>query len=233
MLKVANQPIYMENVRIYMENVRMRKIPVFISLFLLVLLPAGACARSLGTVVVDPGHGGYEFGLKVGDRREKEVALSIARSLKNFLREDGKDVHLTRQIDRYLSLGDRRELITSKAPDALLSLHFSDSEHAVVYVSWYRKMEPDLSLEEYYQLESRQRRFLYESRVLANVIGDALSSEFGINVFYGELPLPLLSATGAPAILVELPSRGIEYDEKTRQRFAYALGIGLQVYERR
>ncbi len=65
------------------------------------------------------------------------------------------------------------------------------------------------------------------------MIGDVLSSEFGINVFYGELPLPLLSATGAPAVLVELPARGIDYNEETRQRFAYALGVGIQLYEDR
>jgi hypothetical protein len=55
----------------------------------------------------------------------------------------------------------------------------------------------------------------------------------GINVFYGELPLPLLSATGAPAVLVEVPSKGVAYNEGFIQRLASALGVGLQVYEQR
>lgn len=211
----------------------MRNISVVISFFLLVSLPVSVCARSLERVVLDPGHGGYEFGLKASDRREKEISLSVAKRLRSFLRGEGRQVHLTREVDRYLSLSDRRALIDSKDPDVLLSLHLSGSENAVIYVTWYKEMESNLSLQEYYQLESRQRRYLYESRKLANALGEVLAEEFGINVFYGELPLPLLSATGAPAVLVELPSKGVEYNEHFIQRLVYALGIGLQVYEQR
>jgi N-acetylmuramoyl-L-alanine amidase len=215
-----------------MENVGMSKIPV-LSLFLLLMLASPAHAQDLGTVVLDPGHGGYEFGLQAGKQREKDIALSIAKKLKSFLREEGKEASLTREIDRYLSLTDRRERIDSKSPDIFVSLHLSDSENAVIYVTWYKQAEAKLSLDQYYRLESRQRRYTYESRLLANTLGEALGSEFGFNVHESELPLPLLSATGAPAVLIELPSEGIDYDENTMQRFAYALGIGLQIYERR
>jgi N-acetylmuramoyl-L-alanine amidase len=214
----------------YVENVGMDRFLMAIALIFLVLQPFSASARDLETVVLDPGHGGYDFGLGVGGQREKDVALSIAKKLKGFLRDEGKQVYLTREVDRYLSFADRREEIDMRFPDVFLSIHLSDSESAVVYVTWYKKMEADLSLEEYYSLDSRQRRYLYESRVLAHTIGDAIGGEFGINVLYGELPLSLLRATGAPAILVELPARGVKYDEHTQQRFATSLAIGFQLY---
>ena len=216
---------------VYVENVGMERFFMTITLVFLVLQPFSAPARDLKTVVLDPGHGGYDFGLGTGGQREKDVALSIAKKLKGYLRGEGKQVHLTREVDRYLSFADRRARIDKRSPDVFLSIHLSDSESAVVYVTWYKDMEADISLEEYYSLDSRQRRYIYESRVLASTIGDALGREFGMNVLYGELPLSLLSATGAPAILVELPAQDVKYDEDTRQRFAISLGIGLQLYE--
>jgi N-acetylmuramoyl-L-alanine amidase len=211
----------------------MGKISSFIVLFMLISLPASAWARRLDSVVLDPGHGGYEFGLKASDRREKDISLSLAKRLRSLLGGEGRTVNLTREVDRYLSLSGRRAVIDSKDPDVFLSLHLSGSENAVIYVTWYKEMESDLSLREYYELDSRQRRFIYESRKLANAIGEALGGEMGMNVFYGELPLPLLSATGAPAVLVEVPSEGVAYNEGFVQRLANALGVGLKVYEQR
>ncbi len=213
-----------------MENVLMRRFFAGFIVFFLVLMPVTALARGLDTVVLDPGHGGYDFGVNSGDSREKEITLSIAKKLKSFLREEGRKVFLTREVDRYLSLADRRDRIAASSADLFMSLHLSDSESAMIYVTWYKETEADLSLGEYYDIDSRQRRYLYESRVFAGIVGEALGTEFGVTVYYGELPLPVLSATGAPAVLVELPSRGVDYNAETMLRFAYALGIGMQAY---
>lgn len=210
----------------------MSKIHV-LSLFFLLMLVSQPQAKEIGTVVLDPGHGGYEFGLSAGTLREKDLALSITKKLRTFLKDEGKEVFLTREIDRYLSISDRRERIDSHSPDIFLSLHLSDSEDVVIYVTRYKESEAELSLDQYYSIESRQRRYLYESRVLANTLGSTIGSEFGVSVKQRELPLPLLSGTGAPAVLVEIPSKRMSFDENTKQRIAYALGIGLQIYEQR
>jgi N-acetylmuramoyl-L-alanine amidase len=211
----------------------MSKISALIALVILFSLPSTVCARRLESVVLDPGHGGFELGLKAGDRREKDISLSLAKRLRSALGAEGREVHLTREVDRYMSISARRSAVDSADPDVLLSLHLSDSENAVIYVAWYKEMEPELSLQEYYQLDSRQRRYIYESRKLANALGEVLGGEFGVNVFYGELPLPLLSATGAPAVLVEVPSKGVVYNEDFIKRLANVLGAGIQVYEQR
>ncbi|MEJ2313204.1 MAG: N-acetylmuramoyl-L-alanine amidase [Nitrospirota bacterium] len=211
----------------------MSKISALIALVILFSLPSTVCARRLERVVLDPGHGGFELGLKAGDRREKDISLSLAKRLRSALGAEGREVHLTREVDRYMSISARRSAVDSADPDVLLSLHLSDSENAVIYVAWYKEMEPELSLQEYYQLDSRQRRYIYESRKLANALGEVLGGELGVNVFYGELPLPLLSATGAPAVLVEVPSKGVVYNEDFIKRLANVLGAGIQVYEQR
>jgi len=215
---------------IYVENVQMTKLLAPLVLILLVLSPLSAHARDFENVVIDPGHGGYDYGLLVDGKREKDIALNIAKKLRQFLNEQGKMAYLTRSVDRHLSFDDRRELSDKHTPEVLVSIHLSDTDSAVVYVTWYKNLEADLSLDEYYSLDSRQRRYLYESRILAGSVGDSLGSEFGMNVLYGELPLPLLSTAGEPAILVELPSKGINYDDDTMQRFAYSIGIGLILY---
>jgi N-acetylmuramoyl-L-alanine amidase len=208
----------------------MKRLLLPLLLIFLVISPLSASAREFTNVVIDPGHGGYDFGLDAGGKREKDVALAVAKKLKQFLRQEGKQVYLTREVDRYLSFADRRDLIDKRSPEVVVSIHLSDTESAVVYVMWYKETEAELSLDQYYALESRQRRYLYESRMLASSIGDAMGSEFGVNVFHGELPLPLLSETGAPAVLIELPAKGTNYDDETMQRFAFALGIGMQLY---
>ncbi len=208
----------------------MCRLLAIVPLLVMLGLPPGAQARSVESVVIDPGHGGYDFGIRGEGLREKDIALALARKLKEFLAGQGLSVRLTRAVDQHLTIKDRRGLIDGHGPDLLLSIHLSDSDSAMLYVNWYKKTEADLTLREYYSLASRQRRYIYESRLLQGIIAESLGKEFDINVYQGELPLPLLGETGAPAVHVELPSKGIRYDTETLQRMAYALGIGIQIY---
>ncbi|HEU5207926.1 MAG TPA: N-acetylmuramoyl-L-alanine amidase [Longimicrobiales bacterium] len=59
-------------------------------------------------VVIDPGHGGRDAG-KIGPNgvREKDVVLEIGRRLRELLNERGYEVHMTRDRDTLIALGDR------------------------------------------------------------------------------------------------------------------------------
>lgn len=195
------------------------------------LLVRPAPAAETGTVVLDPGHGGYEFGINNKNIKEKDVTLAVAKLMAALLVEDGRKVVLTRKIDRHMTNAERQAMIEKSAPDVLISLHLSDSESIMVYVSWYKKTEADLSLAQFYSMSSMQRRYLYESKALASLVGETLGTELGISIFQGELPLQVLNTTAAPAILVELPSKGIEYNKLNIMRLAYSLAIGIQLYE--
>ena len=64
----------------------------------------------LGTVVLDPGHGGSDTGtIGKGGLMEKDLALDIARRLAVLLRERiGSQVVLTRDDDSYVADGHRQ-----------------------------------------------------------------------------------------------------------------------------
>lgn len=214
----------------YVENVWMLMRSLFVLLILSMALPSPLSAVVLDDVVVDPGHGGYDTGIRGPEIKEKDVALSIAREMKAMLESLDREVTLTRKIDQYLSIDERRDAAAGARPDLFLSLHLSDSEAFAVYIMWYEKGDSQLSMREYYELSSRQRRYLGESSALARELAATLGFEFGKPVLQRKLPLPVLGSIGAPAVFVEVPSRGVDYSGEL-DRVAGSIVLGILRYE--
>lgn len=92
-------------------------------------------------VVIDAGHGGHDTGaLSIwGGKREKDVTLAIARSIKRELDSSGRvRAVLTRSDDRFLVLGERREVARRLKADLFISIHADsaanpDARGATVY----------------------------------------------------------------------------------------------------
>lgn len=74
-------------------------------------------------IVLDPGHGGSDFGTVDHEMVEKEITLDIAERLARLLRQDGFLVDLTRRDDRKLSLRQRAEIANSLHSDLFVSIH--------------------------------------------------------------------------------------------------------------
>lgn len=75
-------------------------------------------------VVLDPGHGGRQPGAVANGIQEKEVNLQLALLAAKKLEEQGSiEVHLTREEDKYVSLGSRVEKARNRGADLFLSLH--------------------------------------------------------------------------------------------------------------
>ena len=90
--------------------------------------PVKAAARGLDRkvlVVLDPGHGGEDFGAKgVGGLLEKDVALAMAIELeKLLLEEEGVGVRLTRRTDIFVPLAERIQFANDYEADLFLSIH--------------------------------------------------------------------------------------------------------------
>jgi len=65
----------------------------------------------LKTIVIDPGHGGYDPGAVKRGAREKHVVLDVSRRLKKLIESESKwEVILTRDSDEYISLQRRAEI---------------------------------------------------------------------------------------------------------------------------
>lgn len=77
------------------------------------------------TIVLDPGHGGEDFGTTGGDLAEKNLTLDIARRLRDRLVEGGFQVQLTRDEDRLISLKERGAIANRLAADLFVSIHIN------------------------------------------------------------------------------------------------------------
>lgn len=77
-------------------------------------------------IVIDAGHGGHDPGSSSADggEQEKNVALKIAKAIRDELIESGKfRVALTRSDDRFLVLQERREIARQLHADLFISVH--------------------------------------------------------------------------------------------------------------
>ncbi len=81
------------------------------------------------TVVVDPGHGGWDPGAVVSGTREKEIVLEIGLKVKELLEQHGAKVVLTRESDESFSkatredLGRRVALVEQHRAQVFISIH--------------------------------------------------------------------------------------------------------------
>jgi len=215
----------------------MKKFSFFLAAFVLLaaspaFFPKGRAAEAGEIIrfVIDPGHGGYDTGIRAADIREKETTLALAKNIQEILESLDREVVLTRKIDHYLSIEERRAIANQSEPELFLSLHLSDSDTFAIYVMWYEKKDEELSVGDYYAVSSRQRRHLHDSGDLSSVLAKTLKGEFGREVFRRKMPLPILGSIGAPAVVIEAPSRGIDY-RREMDRVAGSIVLGLLRYE--
>jgi len=75
-------------------------------------------------IVIDAGHGGKDNGASCcGNKKEKQVTLSVAVKLKNRLEKKGYKVYMTRSDDRFVKLPKRTEFANQKKADIFVSIH--------------------------------------------------------------------------------------------------------------
>lgn len=98
---------------------------------LLAARPAGAAYESApvpesppvsAPLILDPGHGGDDLGAVAGKKREKDIALAIARKVKQKLEALGTPIRLTRDSDVFVPLDGRVDQ-TLQEGLAFVSLH--------------------------------------------------------------------------------------------------------------
>ena len=83
-------------------------------------------ALGVNCIVIDPGHGGRDFGASgyLKGVYEKDVVLKIARELAKKIRKELRcEVFLTRTRDRYLTLEERTAIANTKNADLFISIH--------------------------------------------------------------------------------------------------------------
>jgi N-acetylmuramoyl-L-alanine amidase len=80
-------------------------------------------------VVIDAGHGGFDPGAGLGPVKEKSVALAIALAVRERLLESGGiRVAMTREDDRFLTLGERPRIARELGADLFVSIHADSAD---------------------------------------------------------------------------------------------------------
>src|SRR5436309_6595480 len=79
------------------------------------------------TVVLDPGHGGYDRGQVSRYGYEKDFALDVARKLRPLLQAKGLRVIMTREGDYFVPLEVRAQIANAARDSIFVSIHFNAS----------------------------------------------------------------------------------------------------------
>ena len=179
-------------------------------------------------VVVDPGHGGEDRGAK-GQKglKEKEVALELAKALKDRLQEAGFEVVLTREEDVLIPVWDRAKIANEAGADLFISLHLNAAKARAAKGSevYFLSLDAgDADAAEVAALENAatgqpagpdsvvasilddmaQKAFLQDSEKLAVAVQNQLNHLVGIKERgVKQAPFAVLRSAAMPAVLVE------------------------------
>lgn len=130
--------------RIFMTRIPLSAIRFFLPVFLIAVFFLGAYwfespARHVvgilqNAVVIDPGHGGYDPGVRSGNVDEKNITLTISRKLQQILANKNIQVALTRETDTdFAESGTKGK--SSKRSDLDYRIQFAAANQARVFVS--------------------------------------------------------------------------------------------------
>ena len=85
------------------------------------------------TIIIDPGHGGFDPGAVYENRKEKDDNLRLALAVGQELQNAGYQIIYTRTDDRYDSPYDKAQIANSAGGDLFLSFHRNFAETPNLY----------------------------------------------------------------------------------------------------
>lgn len=101
------------------------------------LAPTGSWNLPLSgrIIYIDPGHGGPDGGAEHGEAVEKDIALSIAVKLRDYLQQQGALVLMTREDDTDLADHDTKGLSRRKTEDLRRRVSLINESEAELFIS--------------------------------------------------------------------------------------------------
>ncbi|MCF7936583.1 MAG: N-acetylmuramoyl-L-alanine amidase [Synergistales bacterium] len=182
-------------------------------------------------VVIDPGHGGKDPGAVANGILEKDLNLAVSRKLATLLKQLGLRVHLTRNSDTYLKLGERTDIANRMNADLFISIHgnaLPPGKHAKGCEVYIMALPTDEDAMKLARIENREfngsvKKNKTESTMLLRILGDMQqnakvsdSMTFAEVLFsegkkkgmpmrrIAQAPFAVLKGAGMPSVLVEV-----------------------------
>ncbi len=177
------------------------------------------------TVVLDPGHGGYDPGAFNHQIEEKEVCLRCTKLIRRHLEKLGYHVILTRSHDVFISLQKRAEMANMSRSQLFVSLHFNSAPNKSAQ-----------GIEIYYPAKAeswRLKRAKEVAKIVLNSIVEATKAE-SRGVKGGDFHV--IRETKMPSILIEAgfitheEERKKISDEKYLNTMAISIAKGIDTY---
>jgi N-acetylmuramoyl-L-alanine amidase len=197
----------------------------------LAVLLCGAATEPRLTVVVDPGHGGSDFGARgPAGAREKDLVLAISLRTREALAARGIRVVLTREEDAFVTLAERTEIANRARADLFLSIHANSAPDPEARGSETYFLSADASDEEALRTAQAENAVFSQegavadsADVVGSILGDMIRADHhqrssrvaaAIQRGLAKLPAPsrgvkqapfaVLSGVNMPAVLVEV-----------------------------
>jgi len=211
-------------------------------------------------VVIDPGHGGGEWGASAGTMQEKNINLKIALLVKKKLETSGKHlkVVITRKDDAFLNVKDRVGIANNSKADFFVCIHSDNlpqekiKGYAVYY--FYSPFPAQGNGELVVKWDDVQKKYMGQSEKAAEAISKYLSAslipESSNAASSGNDILPLasrgirktrsycLNGADMPAVLIETANINNKEDasalkdDKVLNSIAYHIKEGILAYLR-
>jgi N-acetylmuramoyl-L-alanine amidase len=197
------------------------------------------------TVVLDPGHGGYDKGQVSRYGYEKDFALDVARKLRPILQSKGLRVIMTREGDYFVPLEVRAQIANAARDSIFVSIHFNATND-----------DPNATGFEIFSFTPRGAPSTSDSAVAPSALStqpgsavDAQSMALSACIYHsllGHIPeydrgikrarFAVLRLTKVPAVLIEggfLTEQGeckLIAQKEWRAKLAHAIGVGIESY---
>jgi N-acetylmuramoyl-L-alanine amidase len=207
--------------------------------------PHRVAVGKIQTVVLDPGHGGYDKGQVSRYGCEKDFALDVARKLRPLLQSNGLRVVMTREGDYFVPLEVRARVANAARNSIFVSIHFNGTND-----------DPNATGFEIFSFTPRGAPSTSDSAVSSSSLNmqpgstvDGQSMALSACIYHslvGHIPeydrgikrarFAVLRLTKVPAVLIEggfLTERGesrLISNKDWRGKLAAAIGVGIESY---
>lgn len=183
------------------------------------------------TIVLDPGHGGPDGGAVGSDKtQEKDIALEVVKTLRNYLEQSGAEVYLTREEDTDLADKNTKGLSRRKAEDIRKRVEFINTHDADFFLTVHLNAIPSprwKGAQTFYYPKSEDGKHLakmIQAEIKRN-LENTNRTELAINNLY------LLKNAEIPGALVEIGFLSNEEELALLKNGTYQRQMAASIYE--